>query len=154
MIPFPDPENRSQARANAMHYARLVEKTVIAGAPFQPGQVAVLKAQMWAQVAQAFPEGELDHIVLMGDDQPVRYQDQDVAEVRPLDDQDGITVTVESRAWSVLRDLAVRYVRSSLTRSVALDSEDIAETEALVLRLHWMHSGSVRATTEDGSVVR
>jgi hypothetical protein len=123
----------------------------MAGASLQPGQAAVLKAQMWAQIAQAFPEDELDTVTLMADDQPV----QRTAEVRTVTVQEGPTVTVEASVWNVLRALAIWYVHTSLGREVRAQSDAIMSTEDVVLRLHWPpEENTVVVTAENAPVVR
>lgn len=147
--PFKNPGNRRQARANALHYAALVETIDLAGAPLQLGQDAFLKAQMWSQMAFTFPEDADDYIELMADDQPVAVLDvqtgihtpimqERIAVTRSLDtqDHDRGTVTMTSDAYDVLRALAVRYVLSSLNR-VAVVQRDECENPPWDLRMVW-----------------
>lgn len=144
-IPFPQPISRSQATANALFYAGVVEATVVAGAPLQPGQTAFLKAQMWSQIALTFPpDPEVD--VIYSNDGPVLewtppHEPEPLPKgiLTPAPQTPSGTMTVATITWDVLRTIAARYIHTSLEKSVVVDLNDDYVLGLNGLEIHMQH---------------
>ena len=118
------PTTRSHARANAIEAMR---------------QGFPATAQVWAQIALAFPE-EPDTITLMADDRPVstdvERRESPTAILKHAGRSTG-TIEVSSVAWDVMRTLAAQYVNTSLNREAMVNLLDdftigVSETDLIM----------------------
>jgi len=147
MIPYNHPQNRFEAQANAVHYAKEEEFNL---------------AQTWAAIAMTFPEviaSSTPGDTMMISDLS-RSADETVIMRRPpveyLEEQHIIyrngllhefSVTINSRSLDVLRALAARYVLSSMNREAHVDL--VRDDDSLNPVLHRIpNSDQFRVTVE------
>lgn len=144
MIPFPRPTTREEARSNAIYFAGEVAHRTTEHADASVTISAEAQARLWAAIAQTFPEDP----TLLADDQ---------SESRPTHlDVTGRTftqVSVDAEVWQIVRSLAVRYVRTSITSAITLSSEEWTQDQN-ELALTWGDGDSVTATLDPGPMVR
>lgn len=160
-IPFPRPMNANEARGNMLYWADKAEALVQAGGVVSVGMAAIEKAKMWAAIALTLPEVET--VELLADDRPIAsYQDPlraPTAELEPWPAQrddaplervplNDPTERVPSHVYDVLRALAARYVRSSLSKTATVTDDDLGKLEDMTLRLHDNEDGSTLVTLE------
>lgn len=118
------PTTRSEARTNAIEAMK---------------QGFPATAQVWAQIALAFPE-EPNTITIMADDRPigadVERRESPSAVLRHAG-RSTDTIQVSSVAWDVMRTLAAQYVNTSLNREAMVNLRDdfsigISETDLIM----------------------
>lgn len=112
------PRTREEALRNALEAAH-------------QGYLAI--AQVWAQIAVAFPEG------LPGPTgSPVETPEPPTAVLRSVNGAGaGTTIEVSATAWNVMRTLAAQYVNTSITREAVVNIHDdftigISETDLIM----------------------
>jgi hypothetical protein len=161
-MPYPKPTTREQARKNAIHAAESANMEIAMGAQQSVGLGYAEVAKAWAMIADSFPY-DTETIEVRSDDgsvtlygpetsdpeQTIVVEDPttaimpvigSVAHVIPSGHVPHLSgrIEVNSLVWDVLRVLAARYVRSSLSKRVSIDmtGDDLTTGDYdLVLRM-------------------
>jgi hypothetical protein len=153
-IPFPKPQNASEARGNMMYWAEIAERTVVAGAAIAPSMASIEKAKMWAAIALTMPEVEFDHRPMAErngfDFSPTTHVTQDdverVVAVIRASGVDGDTIPVDSTVWNALRTLAMRHVASMPDHTTVVHQADVySQVRDLVFTLDKLNPRVIRA---------
>lgn len=146
-IPFPVPQNASQARANMLHWASVGEHFAVPGMIAGPGSAAIEKAKMWAAVALALPEADTQ--VVLADDMPVESGPWGDVETPAAVDAGSGTETVDSRALLALRALAIRHIEHCAQTNRSVVDVESARNEGVLLVFKDVAPGRVEIRTED-----
>jgi hypothetical protein len=141
--PFPQPETRIEALANAVYAMGLSsEEHVVTVARLQAAQ-----AQAWASIARCLPEAEQPKNNFAEALTPWPDQPQVAPEMIPVPLDTPDQVMLDSRTYDVLMVLATRYVRASITNHVVISREELISSSTH-LGFDVQDNGSVTVTVE------